>query len=266
MISRGILAWMILAGWEVSSLVELFLIALLFGTGTDFCLFISWRYAEHLNPSNPAGSMRVTLARSFSALVTSAGTIIIGLLLMGTTHFKLFSSTGPSVALGLVIALAATLSLTPALAGAAGSSSSRGRSTGWPAVRASSGSGWGARPWRGRLRSWAFTILAMLPLSILGMNTHFIQDLMTELPASAESAQDFRLVASKFEPGMLAPLTVVLESTTDFRSSEGLALIDDVSRLLVASAAAYRSAIGHATAGEHARRSSVPGWRRGWAR
>ena len=46
------------------------------------------------------------------------------------------------------------------------------------------------------------------------------------------SAQDFRLVASKFEPGMLAPLTVVLESDTDFRSSEGLALIDDVSRLL----------------------------------
>ncbi len=48
-ISRGVLAWMILAGWEVSSLVELFLIAILFGTGTDFCLFLSWRYAEHLN-------------------------------------------------------------------------------------------------------------------------------------------------------------------------------------------------------------------------
>ena len=124
-ISRGALAWMILAGWEVSSLVELFLIALLFGTGTDFCLFISWRYAEHLNPSNPAGSMRVTLARSFSALVTSAGTIIIGLLLMGTTHFKLFSSTGPSVALGLVIALAATLTPDAGLAGAPGSRSSR---------------------------------------------------------------------------------------------------------------------------------------------
>ena len=65
-ISRGVLAWMMLAGWELSPLVELFLIAILFGTGTDFCLFLSWRYAEHLNPSNPAGSMRVTLARSFS--------------------------------------------------------------------------------------------------------------------------------------------------------------------------------------------------------
>ena len=33
------------------------------------------------------------------------------------------------------------------------------------------------------LRSWLFTILAMLPLSILGLKTDFIQDLMTELPA-----------------------------------------------------------------------------------
>ncbi len=231
LIARGALAWMILAGWEVSSLVELFLIAILFGTGTDFCLFLSWRYAEHLNPSNPAGSMRVTLARSFSALVTSAGTIIIGLLLMGTTRFKLFSSTGPSVALGLAIALAATLTLTPALLvllarvhprsfeGLAGGSREF-----WERL----GRGAMARP----LRSWLFTVLAMLPLSILGLRTHFVQDLMIELPPSAASTQDFRLLASKFEPGMLAPLTVVLESSTDFRSSEGLALIDDVSRLL----------------------------------
>jgi RND superfamily putative drug exporter len=230
-ISRGVLAWMILAGWEISSLVELFMIAILFGTGTDFCLFLSWRFAEYFNPNNPTGSMRVTLARSFSALVTSAGTIIIGLLLMGTTRFKLFSSTGPSVALSLSIALAATLSLTPALLvllarfhprafdGLAGSSRQFWDRLGRAAM---------ARP----LRSWTFTLLAMVPLSVLGLKTHFIQDLMTELPGSATSARDFRLVSSKFDPGMLAPLTVILESDTDFRSSEGLALIDDVSRLL----------------------------------
>jgi RND superfamily putative drug exporter len=230
-ISRGVLAWMILAGWEVSSLVELFLIAILFGTGTDFCLFLSWRYAEHLNANNPAGSMRLTLARSLSALVTSAGTIIIGLLLMGTTHFKLFSSTGPSVALGLALALAATLTLTPALLvllarvhpgsfdGLAGGSRAFWERLGRKAM---------ARP----LRSWIYTVLAMLPLSIVGLRTHFIQDLMTELPSTSRSAQDFKLVASKFESGMLAPLTVVLESDTDLRKSEGLALIDDVSRLL----------------------------------
>jgi putative drug exporter of the RND superfamily len=230
-IARGVLAWMMLAGWELSPLVELFLIAILFGTGTDFCLFLSWRFAEHLNPSNPVGSMRMTMSRSMIPLVTSAGTIIIGLLLMGTTKFKLFSSTGPSVALSLALALLATLTLTPALLvilarvhprsfeGLAGTSREFWDRLGRAAM---------ARP----LRSWVFTILAMVPLSILGLRTHFIQDLMTELPPTATSARDFRLVASKFEPGMLAPLTVVLESDTDLRGSEGLALIDDVSRLL----------------------------------
>ena len=41
--------------------------------------------------------------------------MIIGLSLMGTTRFKLFSSTGPSVAIGLALTLVATLTLTPAL-------------------------------------------------------------------------------------------------------------------------------------------------------
>jgi putative drug exporter of the RND superfamily len=230
-ISRGILAWMMLAGWELSPLVELFLIAILFGTGTDFCLFLSWRYAEHLNASNPAASMRVTLARSVGALVTSAGTIVIGLLLMGVTRFKLFSSTGPSVALSLVVALIATLTLTPALLvllarihprsfdGLAGTSRAFWDRLGHVVM---------ARP----LLSWVFTVLAMLPLAILGLRTHFVQDLLSEMHPSTASARDFGLVASKFDPGTLAPLTVVLESDTDLHSSEGLALIDDVSRLL----------------------------------
>ena len=231
LISRGVLAWMMVAGWEISPLVELFLIAILFGTGTDFCLFLSWRYAEHLNPNNPAGSMRVTLARSFRALLTSAGTIIIGLLLMGTTKFKLFSSTGPSVALALGVALLATLTLTPALlvmlarvrprafVGLAGTSREFWEKLGRAAM---------ARP----LRSWACTVIVMVPLTIVGLRTHFIQDLLSELPESTASARDFGLVSSKFDPGMLAPLTVVLESDTDLHGSEGLALIDDVSRLL----------------------------------
>jgi putative drug exporter of the RND superfamily len=230
-ISRGVLAWMMVAGWELSPLVELFLIAILFGTGTDFCLFLSWRYAEQLNPNNPAGSMRVTLAHSVRALVTSAGTIIIGLLLMGATRFKLFSSTGPSVALSLVVALVATLTLTPALLvllaqihprsfeGLAGTSRAFWNRLGRKVM---------ARP----LLTWVFTVLAMVPLSIVGLRTHFIQDLLSEMHQSTASARDFGLVASKFDPGMLAPLTVVLESDTDLHSSEGLALIDDVSRLL----------------------------------
>ncbi len=150
---------------------------------------------------------------------------------MGTTRFKLFSSTGPSVALGLAIAVIATVTLTPALLVFL----ARAHPRAFNGLAANTGVLWErlgrhvmARP----MQSWVITLLVMLPLSVLGLSTHFVQDLMTELPSDAPSANDFRLVASKFEPGMLAPLTVVLAADTDLHGSQGLALIDDVSRFL----------------------------------
>ena len=207
-ISRGLLAWLAAAGWGISSLVELFLIALLFGTGTDFCLFLSWRFAEHFNPRNPAGVMRLTLSRSFTPLATSAGTIMIGLLLMGTTRFKLFSTTGPSVALGLALSLLATLSLTPALLVLL----ARYRPRSFRGFLAPSSGFWdrlGRKAMARPLRSWALTLLVMIPLSVLGLHSGFVMDLLSEMPAATTSGQNLRLVASKFEPGMMAPLTVV---------------------------------------------------------
>jgi len=209
----------------------LFLVAILFGTGTDFCLFISWRFAEHFNPENPAGVMKQTLNRSFTPLVTSAGTIIIGLMLMGTTKFKLFSTTGPSVALGLALSLIATLTLTPALLVLL----ARFRPRSFQQFMTPSSGMWDrigraamARP----LRSWGLTLLVLVPLAVLGMQSHFVMDLLSEMPRHTASGENLRLVASKFDAGMMAPLTVVLESDSDLRRSEGLTLIDDVSRLL----------------------------------
>ena len=63
LIARGLLAWAAQAGWEISPLVELFLVVLLFGCGTDFCLLLSWRFGENWNASNPAGAIRTTLRR-----------------------------------------------------------------------------------------------------------------------------------------------------------------------------------------------------------
>ena len=230
-IARGVLAWMALAGWEISPLVELFLVAILFGSGTDFCLFISWRFGEHFNPNNPAGAMRVTLRRAIVALLTSAGTVIVGLLLMGTTKFKLFSTTGPSVAIGLAFSLAATLTLTPALLVLL----ARHRPRSFAGLTAPSSGYWN---WFGRkalsrpLLNWGVTVLAMAPLAVLGLRTTIVQDIITELPGDNDAANTLRLLATKFEPGMLTPLTVVLDWEGDFRRSEGLALIDDVSRFL----------------------------------
>ena len=230
-ISRGVLGWLARGGWEISPLVELFLIAVLFGSGTDFCLFVSWRFAENWNAANPAGAMRVTLRRAMEALLTSAGTVIIGLLLMGTTRFKLFSSTGPSVALGLALTVVATLTLTPALLillarfhPKSFAGMTRGSSGIWDTL--------GQRAMARPALSWGAAMLVLVPIAVLGSRTEFLQDTLSEMPVGTASVDNLRFINGKLGPGMTSPLTVILESDTDLKESQGLALIDDVSRLL----------------------------------
>lgn len=231
LISRGVLAWMAVGGWEISPLVELFLVVILFGCGTDFCLFLSWRYAEHWNGTNAASAMRQTLRSSFEPIITSAGTVIVGLSLMGTTRFKLFSSTGPSVAIGLAITLIACMTLAPALLVLL--ARFRPRALHWLArERVSVWDGVGALVLRKPAVSWLATLGLMIPLAVVGARTHFVQDLLSEMPRRTPAVESFRLIARKFGPGTVAPLSLVVKADTDLHSSEGLALLDDLSRLL----------------------------------
>jgi RND superfamily putative drug exporter len=233
-VARGVLAWLAEAGWEVSPLVELFLIAVLFGSGTDFCLFLAWRLGEHWDPDDPTNAVESTLRGASRALLTSAGTVIVGLSLMGTTRFKLFSSTGPSVALGLALTLVATLTLTPALlvllarlhprsfAGL-----TRPDSGFWDKV--------GQFVLKRPLLTWLATLVLMVPPALVGLRNHPTQDTLTEMPPHTPSIEALRRVAAKFGEGTLAPLTVVVQAESpgdDLRSSLGLALIDDASRFL----------------------------------
>ena len=238
MIARGLLAWGAELGWQISSLVELFLVVILFGCGTDFCLLLSWRFGENWNAANPRGAIRTTLGRVSLALLTSASTTMIGLMLMGTTRFKLFSSTGPSVAFGLAITVIAALTLTPALL----LFLARWRPRAFTGLTRPASGYWDdlarlilKRPWL----AWSLTLLAMLPAAALGLRltaeNRFVQDTVAEMPDGTPSVDGLRLVSEKFGAGTTAPLTVVLgieEGEGDFKSSVGLATLDDISRLL----------------------------------
>jgi RND superfamily putative drug exporter len=233
-IARGVLAWLVSAGWEVSPLVELFLVVILFGSGTDFCLFLTWRFREHWAPSDPEGAMMTTLQNTALALITSAATVIAGLSLMATTRFKLFSSTGPSVALGLALTLGAALSLTPALLVVL----ARHHPRSFGGMKCCPSGIWDVIAHRAMSRpllTWLVMIGVMTPAVVLGMRTVYLMDTLTEMPQRSASVQALRRVSAKFGDGYLAPLTVVLETRArndDLRSSQGLELIDNVSRFL----------------------------------
>jgi RND superfamily putative drug exporter len=233
LIARGLVAWT--AHWtgvDPNPLVELFLIAVLFGTGTDLVLLLTWRFAEHWDgQSDPAPTVAQTVRHEAVAIVSSAGTLILALSLLVLARFKLFSQTGPFVALGMVVGLLAALSLAPALLVLLARYRPRSfagfrhpPSGFWPAV----GRRVLARPVLGWLAGVA--LLGVPALQALRVETTY--DMVGELPANTPALAGMKTIVEKFGPSDVSPLEIVVESNSDWRDSEGLYLIDELTRTL----------------------------------
>jgi putative drug exporter of the RND superfamily len=111
------------AGLQVTYLFQTFAIVIVFGAGTDYSLLTMTRYAEDLGEENlqqiaPAVRGRTlvaTLAVLGGALLSAAGSTIVGFSAQSVARFGLFRTMGPALAVAVTITLAAGLTLTPAL-------------------------------------------------------------------------------------------------------------------------------------------------------
>lgn len=113
------------AGLDVSSLYETFSIVIVFGAGTDYCIFLLSRYHEELDLAERTGYRRgaplrrgtlgATVLVLAAVLGSSAATTIAGFSAQAVAEFGMFRTMGPAMALAVAITLAAALTLTPAL-------------------------------------------------------------------------------------------------------------------------------------------------------
>jgi len=101
--------------FQVINITSVFVVVVLFGAGTDYCLFLIARYREELIAGH---ERKIALSRSLeavgAALVASAGTVIFGLGLLWFCKFAKISYIGPSIGLSLVSALLASVTIAPA--------------------------------------------------------------------------------------------------------------------------------------------------------
>ena len=107
--------------FKIFKTTRIFVIVILFGAGTDYCLFLIARYKENCNAGCPPNwPSRRRWAKVGDALVASALTTILGNRHDGLLFLGKFRNSGPSIALCLVVALAASMTLAPALLRATG--------------------------------------------------------------------------------------------------------------------------------------------------
>ncbi len=234
LVTRGVVAWLGQMGMVVSSITDVFLVVLLFGAGTDYCLFLVSRFREYTADDLPGPeSARRTVGRVGETITSSAGTVIVGMMALSFADMKLFASTGPSLALGVGIALIAGLTLTPALLAILG------KWAFWPggAHHAKHGGWWGKLAHWVTARPWVPLILGLLilvPLTLYGRGATRSFDLLSDLPDDVPSKAGFNLLSEKFGAGEMQPLDVIITDIPDPRSPEGMAHVDEITQRLLA--------------------------------
>src|SRR5262245_5603091 len=106
----------LIPGFYLVNISQVFAVVMLYGAGTDYCLFLISRYREELNGGkDPSRALSASVSKVGGALAASAATVVCGLGLMGLGEFAKVRCGGPAIALSLTVALVASLTLAPAL-------------------------------------------------------------------------------------------------------------------------------------------------------
>ena len=230
LVGRGVLGILAAQGWKLSSLLGAFIIVLIFGVGTDYCLFLISRFREETKNNEVNVAFYNTMHKVGHVILASAGTVIVGFLGMAIADFGMIATMGPALAITIAITLLAALTLTPALISVFGSHLF------WPFSN-------GAR--RERSSVWekvaAFTsrypvVVTVLIVAVLGIsytqlpNTKTSFDMLKELPSSADSVKGFDVLQGSFEKGDMMPLTVIVPSKSSDLTPQALKEIGGLDR------------------------------------
>ncbi len=116
MVSMRFVAGIGAHGLNISSVTQVLLIVLILGAGTDYGLFLVYRFREELRAGlDPHPTVIRALTRVGESISASAGTVILALLTLLLASFGLYHDLAVPLALGVAVMLIAGLTLLPAL-------------------------------------------------------------------------------------------------------------------------------------------------------
>ncbi len=238
LVSRGLLGYLGQAGWKISTLLDAFAVVLVFGVGTDYTIFLISRFREELGRASWPAATEQTVRRIGAVITASAATVVVGLGAMSTGQFVMIQTTGPALALAIVVTLLAGLTLAPALL------ATFGHYLFWPrhetlGEQRAEGGFWAAlarhitqRP--GIVALVVLAVMAVPLFSLLQLRSSF--DILAELPATSDARQGFDVVSAHFDKGQMLPVDVLVQAPagTDLATPVGLARLHRTTAALAA--------------------------------
>ncbi|HEX7738544.1 MAG TPA: MMPL family transporter [Marmoricola sp.] len=199
---------------KADSSIEQILVVVLYGIGTDYILFLLFRYRERLRAGDePKIAIVGAMERAGEAIASAGGAVIVSFMALVLSSLSLFRSIGPALAIAVATTLVAALTLVPAVM------TLLGRALFWPSKKWKDepkaarftriGEALGARPGRFAIVSGA--VLAVLAIFALSFHPTF--DFNSSLPSNLESTQATKTYQAHFAAGAADPAPVILHST-----------------------------------------------------
>lgn len=229
-------------GLVVNGQAQGIMTVLLFGAGTDYCLFIASRYREELvHIEDKHGAMRRTMRSVGEAIASAAGTVLIACLILLLADLRSTASIGPLLSIAVGIMLLASLTLVPAIVTALGrfafwplkpafdpaASQERGANLGhgfWP---------WLARKVSERPRACLIGSVAFLLILAMGLTQYTVTyDNIAALPSNSQSRSGFELIRDRFPAGESAPTDVYVVLPAGQLAYDNLAAIDKLTQAI----------------------------------
>ncbi len=219
----------------------------LFGTGTDYVLFVSARFREELaRHRDRHEAMRRTMRGVGGAVASAGATILIASAALAFAVLRSYQSLGPVIAIAVGLMMLAALTLVPAAL------TVLGRRAYWPLQprfdpSAAADEAAGRENWRrsiyGRIggvvlrrpRAALALTTAALALLIAGLSAFQTNyDQLASLPANTESVESFELLRGGFPGGELSPTRVYvsLPAGEQALSAERLSQLDELTLAL----------------------------------
>jgi RND superfamily putative drug exporter len=201
---------------NADSSVSTILIVVLFGIGTDYILFLMFRYRERLRSGEDSKqAMASAVARVGEVISSAAGVVIVAFLALLLSTLSVLRSLGPTLAIAVAVTLIAGLTLVPAVV------SLLGPRVFWPSKA------WRREPKAARFaaigralgrRPAVFAVASGLFLVILAIGAFSYKptfDLSSAgIPSTAESETALKTLERGLPPGATDPTLVLLHSTS----------------------------------------------------
>jgi RND superfamily putative drug exporter len=211
------------------------------GLGVDYSLLMTSRFREELahragTPGAVPEAVRVTVATAGRAVFFSGLTVLLGLLGLILFEFMILRSVGIAGAIVVGLAVAAALTLLPALLTVIGPRLDR-LSVRHVAVEPGADGPWARFARRVMRHPVAILVPTLAFLLLLGwpfLHVRFNAPDSSILPPDVPSRAAFDRLRAEFGEGEFAPITLAVRTTGDVTTPDNLARVYDYTRRLAA--------------------------------